>query len=58
MNRMRIEDFEQVITDFPEESEGEEEIVEDENEENEFKNFRHFRFQLFLLRLQILRENL
>ena len=46
MNRISIEDckqlfslFEQIITDFPKESEIEEEIVEDKNEENEWKNF-------------------
>ena len=49
MNRIRIEDseqlfslFEQVITDFPEESEDEEEVVEDENKENELKNLQQF----------------
>ena len=49
MNRIGIEDseqlfslFEQVITDFPEESEDEEEIVEDESKENELKNLQQF----------------
>ena len=64
MNRIRIEDskqlislFEQIITDFPKESEIEEEIVEDENEENELKNFIIFIFNYFFC-LQILWENL
>ena len=54
MNRIRIEDckqlfslFEQIITDFPKESEIEEEIVEDKNEENEWKYFVIFIFNYF-----------